>query len=175
MTLLLPFVEPITNPQLRRLHMLWRRWTGGVDLRPAKSRRLRHYYVALFTAGRAQETRALTHDDASKVIAWLERLTGSASPKQNRAAGTAGRRGFPERRRIRPNAAAWGALWAHARALGMDRAAIERFIHDHYGALGLHGLDDLRAMADLNRVLWGLKAILRRGPRPKRAAQKSAA
>jgi hypothetical protein len=175
LTLPLPFVELISQAQLRRLQMLWRCWTDGLALRPAKSRRLRHYYVALFTEGRANETRALTQEEASRVIGWLERLTGTAPPKQNRAAGTAGRRGFHERRRIRPNAAAWGALWAHARALGMERAAVERFIHEHFGALGLHGLDDLRAMADLNRVLWGLKAILRRGPRGKRAAQKPAA
>ena len=29
----------------------------------------------------------------------------------------------------------------------------------HYAGVGLHGLSDIHTMADLNRVLWGLKAM----------------
>ena len=47
----------------------------------------------------------------------------------------------------------------------MDRAQLDLFIAAHYSRFGLHSIADLRTMADLNRVLWGLKAILRRGPR----------
>ncbi len=169
---------PITPAQLRRLQTVWHRWTAKLALRPAAGRALRHYYVELFSNGRARETRELTRGDAARVVAWLERLTRRAAPQENQAAGTAGRSGFPERRRVRPNAAAWRALWGVARALGMDRQQLTHFIRNHYAAVGLRGLDDLRTMADLNRVLWGLKAMLRRGPGPKRArhpAQRKAA
>jgi hypothetical protein len=115
------------------------------------------------------ETGKLTSLDAARVIARLERLVGPSSPQYDEAAGTAGRQGFPERRRVLPTAAAWRALWACARELGMDRAHLDFFIRRHYLGKGLRGLSDIRTMADLNRVLWGLKAMLRRGPTPKRA------
>ena len=164
------FDAPITPGQLRRLHALWHQWRRHVMLTPESGRRLRHYYVQLFSEGRAQETIQLTRNDAARVIRWLEELVRHPPREEKRAAGTAGRRGFPERRRVRPNAAAWRALWAVARALRMDRPRLEHFIHDHYAGVGLRSLADLRTMADLNRVLWGLKAMLRRGPRPRRAA-----
>jgi hypothetical protein len=43
----------------------------------------------------------------------------------------------------------------------MGREKLEKFIRRHYGGIGLRSLQDLRTMADLNRVLWGLKAMLR--------------
>lgn len=161
--------------QLRRLHALWRQWTRSLRLAPQADRRLRHYYVRLFTAGRAGETRALDRAGAAQVIACLERLVAPPTAAETRAAGTAGRHGFPERRRVRSNSAAWRALWGVARALGMSRGDLDRFIARHYAALGLHSTGDLRSMADLNRVLWGLKAILRRGSQPARAMRKKAA
>jgi hypothetical protein len=160
MTLELPF--PISQAQLRRLHALWREWTGRLHLTPEQNQDLRHYYVALFSQGRAATTKSLTRSDAARVIAWLERLTAAVPPLQRQAAGTAGRHGFPERRRIPPNATAWGALWACVKELGWDRAVLEDFIRTHYADAGLHGLNDLHSMADLNRVLWGVKGILRR-------------
>ena len=166
---------PILPDQLRRLQALWREWTASLKLPAEQDRTLRHYYIERFTAGRARETKELDIEGASQVIGWLRKLAERPSPRRRRAAGTAGRRGYPERRNLRPDAAAWGALWGVARELGMDRDRLSRFIHTHYGSLGLHGLDDLHTMADLNRVLWGLKAILRRGPRPTRAARTKAA
>lgn len=53
----------------------------------------------------------------------------------------------------------------------MERPDLERFIRQHYARVGLRGLADLRTMADLNRVLWGLKAIARRRRDPARLAQ----
>lgn len=173
MTLQLPF--PISPAQLRRLQALWREWVRPLALLPAQNQSLRHYYVLLFTDGRASATKQLTRSDAVHVIAWLERLTAAFPRVQRAAAGTAGRRGYPERRRIRPNAAAWGALWACARELNWDRAILENFIRARYGNVGLHGLNDLHTMADLNRVLWGVKAILRREPRRRAKHQPQAA
>ena len=164
---------PITRGQLRRLQALWHRWTGKLGLSRAADRKLRHYFVERFTAGRARKTSELSSADATQVIARLERLVEPMPAELAEAAGTAGRQGFPERRRVPPTAAAWRALWACADALKMDRAQLDYFIRRHYVSKGLRGVSDIRSMADLNRVLWGLKAILRRGPRPARAAKKS--
>ncbi len=163
--------SPLISPaQLRRLQALWRRWTSNLVLSPEADRRLRHYYVQLFSGGRAEETKELTRTEAARVSAWLERLSRRRELKENRAAGTAGRRGFPEQRWVRPSPAAWRALWAAARALGMNRQRLDQFIRSHYVRVGLRGIGDLHTMADLNRVLWGLKAMLRRRPRGTRGA-----
>ncbi len=154
--------RPINRKQLQRLHGLWHRWAGRLALSPEGDRRLRHYYVALFTNGRAHETRALAERDAVLVIEGLAKLAHQAEACANQAAGTAGRQGYPEWAYMAPSAAAWRALWACTSELGMTRAALESFVRRHYSQVGLNGLEDLRSMADLNRVLWGLKAILRR-------------
>ncbi len=164
---------PLRPAQLRRLQALWHGWTARLGLPREADRRLRHFYVWLFSGQRAQETRQLTGAEAARVIAWLERVSGAVSPTQRRAAGTAGREGYPERRRIRPNAAGWRALWGASRALGMSPQQLDAFIRRHYASAGLSSTRDLRSMADLNRVLWGLKAMLRRGPRPRKAARAS--
>jgi hypothetical protein len=160
-----PRARSIQPKQLRRLHALWHAWVDRLGLAPSADRELRHYYVRLFSQGRASETKKLTESDAAEVIRWLAKLTRPAEGMANYAAGTAGRRGYPERRRIRPNAAAWRALWGCAGALGMERRDLEDFIRRHYAGAGVRGLADLGTMADLNRVLWGLKAMLRRRPR----------
>ncbi len=169
---------PISQAQLRRLQALWHVWTASLRLAPEFDRRLRHYYVELFSGGRACETKQLARADAARVIAWLERLASGSEAVEKKAAGTAGRRGFPERRCVCPNPAAWRAFWGVARALGMDRRRVEQFIRRHYAGVGLRGLSDLRTMADLNRVLWGLKGMLRReapGKRRPRHHEKKAA
>lgn len=156
----------ITPPQLRRLHALWRRWAGPLRLDKQQDRALRHYYVELFSAGRARQSNHLLRADAARVMEWLERLLLEREARFHYAAGTAGREGYPEWRRVRPTASAWRALWGCAAALGMDRRRLDAFISRHYTRTGLRGLADLRSMADVNRVLWGLKAMLRRGPSP---------
>jgi len=168
--------QPISRRQLG-LHALSHRWAGGLALSPGADRQLRHHYVELFTGGRANETLELSERDAALVIKRLAKLTHQAETRLNQIAGTAGREGYPERRRIAPNATAWSALWRCASELSMERAALESFVRRHYGRFGLHGLDDIRSMADLNRVLWGLKAMLRRkgAKSPSRLATKRAA
>lgn len=161
---------PMSQAQLRRLQALWHRWTGSLRLGRDADRELRHYYIERFTHGRAKATKELTSIEAARVIERLERLVESASAKYNDAAGLAGRHGYPEWQRVPPTAAAWQALWACVRELHMDRGELDYFIRRHYVSKGLRGLSDIHSMADLNRVLWGLKAVLRRGPGPKRAA-----
>ena len=161
---------PMSRAQLRRLQGLWRRWAGHLGLSRTADRELRHYFVERFTEGRAKTTCELTSMDAAKVIAELEQLTG-AHPVENRIAeGTAGKHDFPEQREVPASGAAWAALWACARELEMGRADLDLFIRQHYISKGLRGVADIHSMADLNRVLWGLKAILRRGPRALRSA-----
>jgi len=157
-------VRPLRREQLRRIHGLWHRWTGKLDLSRAADRELRHYYIQCFTGGKARETLELTEADATVVIDWLAKLVRRANSRLNRAAGTAGRHGYPERARVAADAPARQAFWACASALGMNRAQLDQFIRKHYAGVGLQGLDDLHTMADVNRVLWGLKAILRRKP-----------
>lgn len=155
-------VHPMNRNQLRRLHSLWHRWAGRLALPCDADRELRHYYVERFTGGRTHETRDLTEDGAACVIEWLARLTHHAEARLNQAAGTAGKQGYPERVRVAPSSAAWRALWGYAAALQMEHADLEKFVRKHYAGIGLRGLSDIHTMADLNRVLWGLKAILRR-------------
>jgi hypothetical protein len=158
----LSFRRPINRKQLRRLHGLWHRWASRLALSREADRRLRHHYVEILTNDRVHETRELTERDAVLVIEGLAKLAHQAEARTNQAAGTAGREGYPERTRIAPNAAAWRALWGCAAELGMERGALESFVLGHYKGVGLRGLEDIRSMADLNRVLWGLKAMLRR-------------
>jgi hypothetical protein len=153
---------PMQPRQLRRLQALWRHWGGSLGLLPEADQQLRHYYIQLLTQGRAGKTLELDEADADQVIQWLRDRLRHAEVAQNYAAGTAGRRGYPEYPQVQPGVAAWSALWGSAKALGMERPALERFIRRHYAGVGLRSLADLRTMADLNRVLWGLKAVARR-------------
>ena len=167
--------ELIRPKQLRRLHALWRRWAGKLRLSPASDQALRHYYVWLFAEGRADRTVELTASDAEEVNRWLARLVRWADVRTAYAAGTAGRHGYREWRLVPPNESSWSALWSCAAALGMERADLDHFIRRHYAGAGLQSVADLRTMADLNRVLWGLKAMLRRGARNAPAFHKRAA
>lgn len=167
----LPAPVALTPAQLRRLHAVWRRWTASLRLTRERDTALRHYYVELLSGGRARQSNHLLRADAVRVIEWLELLLRHRDARYDYAAGTAGREGYPEWRRVPPSPSAWRALWGCAAALGMDRVRLDAFIGKRYAGLGLHGLADLRSMADLNRVLWGLKAMLRRGPSPTRKTQ----
>lgn len=166
-------LAPLTPPQLRRLQMLWHRWMRGLRLPEKRDRELRHAYIQIVTRGRARETNQLTAADATLVIRRLERTT-----KRRRAAafayvtGTAGRQGYDEHREVAPTPAAWRLLDQLAAALGMTPTRLDHFIAAHYAGVGLRGRQDIRTLADLNRVLWGLKALLRRRPSPAPSAQK---
>ena len=157
-----PLIDPIRPNQLRQLQTLWHLWTKSLGLPYEPDQRLRHYYVSVFSDGRARQTLELTAADAQRVIRWLQKLLRLAAARNCYAAGTAGRRGYPEQRWVPPSYPAWRALWACATELGMQRGDLDRFIHKHYSRRGLGGIADLHTMADLNRVLWGLKEILRR-------------
>jgi hypothetical protein len=163
--------QAIRLRQLRRLHALWRRWAGKLALSQDEERQLRHYYIWLTTGYQCADTRSLTEAQAARVIEWLAQRVRRRETRRDYIAGTAGRHGFPEQRQVGPTDAAWRALWGCATALGMNGTNLDDFILRHYAGIGLHGIADLRSMADLNRVLWGLKSALRRRKKTRNCAR----
>lgn len=160
-------LAPLAPVQLRRLQLMWHRWVGGLRFPEPRDRALRHAYIEIVTQGRARETKELTGADAALVIRRLERATERRRVAAlDYIAGTAGRHGYEEFRTVAPTPAAWRALDDHAQALGMTPARLDHFIAAHYSGVGLHRRQDIRTLADLNRVLWGLKALLRHRRRP---------
>lgn len=155
----------ITPRQLRRLQTLWHRWMGPLKLDPERDQQLRHAYIEILTRGRARTTLELTATDAAYVIRKLERVAGRRR-YQSRAlayvAGTAGRQGYEPHLEVKVAPVDLRLLDSYAAQLGMTPEQLDHFIARHYGRFGLRGRKDLRTLADLNRVLWGLKAMLRR-------------
>ncbi len=164
----------LTRAQLRRLQTLWHRWMRPLKLDRERDQQLRHAYVEILTRGRARTTTELSRMDAAYVIRRLERVAGRRRYRSRTlayVAGTAGREGYEAHPEILAMPADFRLLDYHAAQLGMSRVQLDHFIAAHYGRLGLHRRSDIRRLADLNRVLWGLKALLRRRAerRPKAA------
>lgn len=160
----------ITPQQLRRLQTLWHRWMASLELDRRRDQKLRHVYIEILTQGRAGRTLELSEDDADLVIRRLRRAVGGrrrayGNRRLAHVAGTAGRQGFASHPEIEATLPALRLLESHARALGMTPERLDRFIAARYARLGLRGRGDLRTMADVNRVLWGLKALRRRQER----------
>lgn len=175
MVAIMPKLAPnsITPQQLRRLQTLWHRWMAPLELDRERDRRLRHAYIEIVTRGRARATRALSEADADLVIRRLARVVGGRVYRSRAlayVAGTAGRHEFAAHAEVRATPEALCLLDRHAARLGMTPARLDHFIAAHYGQLGLRRRSDLGTMADLNRVLWGLKALWRRRLRVRRAA-----
>lgn len=165
----------MTPQQRRRLQLLWRRWMKDFQSSRERDRELRHAYIELVTRGHARETNQLTSADASLVIRRLLRAT--RRPRRtayNYVVGTAGRRGFEEHREVLVTPPALRLLDRTAAAVGMSPAALDHFISAHYAGAGLSRRGDLRTMADLNRVLWGLRALLRRSAAERPTRQRAA-
>lgn len=166
----------MTAAQRRRLQVLWRRWMDGSRLARERDRALRHAYIEIVTRGRARETKQLTAADAALVIRRLRRANReSREAAYNFVLGTAGRQGYEEHRQVRVTPAALRLLNRYAATLGMTSAELDHFIAARYAGVGLRRRLDIHTVADLNRVLWGLKALLRRrsawaGAEKKRAA-----
>ncbi|MGH9804673.1 MAG: hypothetical protein ACRD4D_05835 [Candidatus Acidiferrales bacterium] len=135
----------------------------GFQATRERDRELRHAYIEIVTRGRARETNQLTAADAALVVRRLLRATR----RRRRTAydyvlGTAGRRGFDDHPEVLVTPAALQLLDRSAAAVGMTRASLDRFIARHYAGVGLRRRSDIRTVADLNRVLWGLRALERR-------------
>jgi hypothetical protein len=153
----------MTPRQRRRLQLLWRRWMKGLATTRERDRALRHAYIEIVTRGRARETNQLTAADAALAIRRLVRAT--RRPRRtayNYILGTAGRRGFGEYPEVRVTPPALGLLERTAGLAGLSPASLDRFIARHYAGVGLRRRSDIHTMADLNRVLWGLRGMLRR-------------
>jgi len=150
----------ITAGQLVCLQTLWsRRMRAAGVADQAEARQLRHAFIRELTAGRAAETKELTLADARRVIEVLKGGARIPDGDTAHAAGTHGRRG-----RQAPGAEVMvGAqqielLQGYAGLLGWSRERLDGFISRQ-----LRGRQ-LRTMADANRVLWGLKRMVRQPP-----------
>lgn len=160
-------VAKATHRQLTYIHLLWRDRMRlvGLDGHP-ESRELRHAFVRAVTAGRAQETRQLTADDAALVIERL--LTEKRTPlhiddeDMAHAAGTHGRRDDAHRNEARgcdlpAGPPQWALISTLQEKLGWDHRRLGNFIHHQLGP-NRH----IETMAECNRVIWGMKSLLRR-------------
>lgn len=171
----LSILPPMTAAQRRRLQMLWHRWMDTLHLMKERDRELRHAYIQIVTRGRAWETNQLTIADAALVIRRLKRaLRATRVAAYNYVLGTAGRQEYEEHGEVVAAPFALRLLHRYAEALAMTPAALNRFIAAHYAGAGLKSQRDLRTMADLNRVLWGLKALLRRRAEAPQARKRAA-
>lgn len=154
---------PMTAAQRRRLQMLWHRWVDTLHLMKERDRELRHAYIKVVTRGRACKTNQLTAADAALVVRRLKRaLRAARGAAYNYVLGTAGRHEYEEHPEVFVAPYALRLLDRYAAALQMTPAALDRFITARYAGVGLRSRRDLRTVADLNRVLWGLKALVRR-------------
>lgn len=155
-------VAKATHRQLAYIHLLWRDRMRlvGLDGHP-ESRELRHAFVRNITAGRAQETRQLSADDAALVIDRL--LTEKRAPLHiddeefAQAAGTHGRHGYQRGPDLPAGPPQWALICSLQEKLGWDHHRLGAFIHHQLGP-NRH----IETMAECNRVIWGMKSLLRR-------------
>lgn len=155
-------VAKATHRQLAYIHLLWRDRMRlvGLDGHP-ESRELRHAFVRTVTAGRAQETRQLTAADAAVVIERL--LTEKCAPlhiedeDMAQAAGTHGRRSYQRNGDLPAGPPQWHLISTLQEKLGWDHHSLGNFIHHQLGP-NRH----IETMAECNRVIWGMKSLLRR-------------
>lgn len=130
-----------------------------------ESRALRHQYIGELTAGRAAGAAELSFADAKRVIQRLISDQGGAAAIADagagHAAGTHGRRGHHDGRQQAMIGAPQTALLATLLGrLGWDRGRLDAFIERQLGT-GRR----MRTMADFNRVVWGLKSLIRQADR----------
>jgi len=140
------------------IHALWRQRVG---LGNEDSRELRHAYVQAVTEGRASETRQLSQADARRVIDQLlsdQRASRRIGDHQTaHAAGTHGRRDASQDLEVMIGPPQIALLQDLRRALGWDQLRLNGFIERQLG-VGRQ----MKTMRQFNKVVWGMKAQLRR-------------
>lgn len=153
--------KPISARQLTCIQALWsRRMHAAGVLDRAEARAMRHQYIQQLTAGRANETKKLSAADATLVIRSLRgaRIEDGAPAH---AAGTHGRRGHHDgREQVIIGAQQVALLAVLLGKLGWDQARLDAFVGRQIGAGR-----QIRTMADFNRVVWGMKSLIRQAER----------
>ena len=152
--------KPLSPRQLTCIQALWAQRMRGAGIAGAdECRELRHAYLREVTAGRATSTKELTFADAKRVIERLLRDAGGQIKDSAgaRAAGTHGRRGADRRVSMLATKGQIDLLVSYASRLGWNDERLDAFIERQLGA---HR--QVRTVADINKVLWGLKSMVRR-------------
>lgn len=154
----MPEARAVTKKQLAMIHTLWHQRVGATD---DDGREMRHAYIRSVTQGRAQETRNLSQADARLVIRQLLKdqraLLRIDDLQTAHAAGTHGRRGTSEQTEVLIGTPQIALLQDLQRALGWDQPRLSGFIERQLG-VGRQ----IKTMRQCNKVLWGMKALLRK-------------
>ena len=154
--------KPISARQLVCLQAMWAARMRARGITANDSRELRHEYIASATDGRARETKELSFADANRVLRLLfaeqrgQAMT-IADGAAARAAGTHGRKAHYDASGVMLAGDQQFALLATLRhAIGWDQARLDLFVARQLGGRAI------RTMADANKVIWGIKSMMRR-------------
>lgn len=154
--------KALSQRQLACIQSLWaRRMRTAAIAGGEEARELRHAYIREVTSGRAAATNELSFADAMRVIrSLIDDQAGRrtiADRERAQAAGTHGRRGSSSRQIAIASPEQVNLLIGHADRLGWTRERLDAFIARQLGS-GRR----VRTVGDCNKVLWGLKSMLRR-------------
>lgn len=154
--------KPLNPRQLAYIQSLWARRMRTAGIAGGdEARELRHTYIREVTSGRAAATNELTFADAMRVIrSLIDDQAGRptiADRERAQAAGTHGRRGSRSRQLVMASPEHVNLLIGYAYRLGWTRERLDAFIGRQLGA-GRR----VQTVGDCNKVLWGLKSMVRR-------------
>ncbi len=162
----------ISAAQLRALQSLWSAYTRhSLDVSEGGDPRAARLAWASENLGRKVGSFSeLNSAEAIRLIDALKQAVGQPSktwsrPRSReaaRAAGTHGRKGFAVEVPMIAAAEDIGRVHALRERLGISIESFEEWLRGHRSPLSRFGDATLRTVADCNKVLWALKALLRR-------------
>jgi len=153
----------ITKLQVVRLQTLWGLLCRRTAIQNDRAARLA--WVSGLVGRAVASFNELSPSEAERAIGALEaqlpsELVTHARPRRRRAheLGTAGRRGLQNGSIALPDAKGWARLSSAIAALGWTRERLDAFLRSPSSPT--HGRA-IRTLADLNRVHWALKSMLK--------------
>lgn len=161
----------ITTAQLKALQSLWGLYARhSIDARDGDPRAARLAWASALVGRELTSFRELRADEAIRLIDLLKTQLGQPSkswrrPRDRESARAAGRHG---RKGVMVEVPMLAALEDIARvhalreSCGMSLEGFENWLRSRNSPLGRFGDPALRTVADCNKVLWALKALLRR-------------
>ncbi|MGH9796218.1 MAG: hypothetical protein ACRD5G_15740 [Candidatus Acidiferrales bacterium] len=161
----------ISPRQLRTLQTLYGMYAEhAADLGEGRAARLA--WAAQQLGRQVASFSELRGDEAAQLIDTLKRALGQAGKpawprvrdyEAARAAGTHGRRGRAVKVEMLATAADLARVEELRERLGMSREEFGAWLRSRSSPLGQRANAALRTVSDCNRVLWALKAMLKRG------------
>ncbi|MGC1188368.1 MAG: hypothetical protein WA871_13355 [Candidatus Acidiferrales bacterium] len=155
---------PITKLQVVRLQTLWSLLCRRTAIQNDRAARLA--WVSGLVDRAVASFKELSQTEAERAMGALEaqlptELVTHARPGRRRAheIGTAGRRGRQSSAIALPDAKSWDRLSNAMGALGWTREKLDAFLRSPFSPTHGHAI---RTLADLNRVHWALKKMLKR-------------